>query len=43
MHVCVDVQILAEEVLAEAQVLKQFVIGLRRRVAAVMLLGLVRF
>ena len=38
LHVCVDVQVLAEQMLAEGKALKQLVVGVRRRVAAVLLL-----
>ncbi len=41
LHVRVDVQVLAEQVLAEGETLEQLVAGVRRRVAAVLLLRLV--
>ena len=42
LHVRVDVQLLAKKVLAEGQTLEELVAGMRRRVAAIVLLRLVR-
>ena len=42
LHVRVDVQFLAKKVLTESQALKELVAGMRRRVAAILLLRFVR-
>lgn len=43
LHVRVDVQVLAEQMLAEGEVLEQLVAAVRRRVAARLLLRLIGF